>query len=354
MKKPYKKIYKYRQDFTFEGKRYSIKANTLEELYEKKAAKLQELKSEHRIYSPNTKVSEWAAVAYDTYKPSVKQLPEIKGRYKKYIDPVIGSLPICKVTPVQCQAVLNSCSGMSFSHLDKLRQELKFLFSTALDNSLVKKDPTTKLIMPDYTKGKRRSITDQEREHLYKVCEAYKPFLLFRVILQTGARPAEAMKLIGKDIDHSNRLLHIRGTKTYNSDRYVPIPSDLYEIIRYTAPFLPICPNTVGKPYNKDSYRKLRDRLKRELNLSMGTKTYRNALVPPYALADDFEPYCLRHTYCTDLCKAGVDVRTAQRLMGHANISITADIYTHVDQSQILDAAKKMEIYAETMRKQAR
>ena len=67
--------------------------------------------------------------------------------------------------------------------------------------------------------------------------------------------------------------------------------------------------------------------------------------MPPYALADDFEPYCLRHTYCTDLCKAGIDIRTAQRLMGHATISITADIYTHVDQSQILDAAEKLRQY---------
>ena len=40
---------------------------------------------------------------------------------------------------------------------------------------------------------------------------------------------------------------------------------------------------------------------------------------------DDFVPYDLRHTYCTDLARAGVDIRTAQKLMGHANISVTAD-----------------------------
>ena len=77
----------------------------------------------------------------------------------------------------------------------------------------------------------------------------------------------------------------------------------------------------------------------------MGCKTYRNALIPPYLLADDFVPYCLRHTYCTDLCKADVDVRTAQKLMGHANISITADIYTHVDLGDIKKAAEKIRLY---------
>jgi site-specific recombinase XerD len=77
----------------------------------------------------------------------------------------------------------------------------------------------------------------------------------------------------------------------------------------------------------------------------MGCKTHRNALIPPLPLAPDFEPYCLRHTYCTDLCKAGVDIRTAQRLMGHANISITADIYTHVDVNDIIQAGEKINEY---------
>ena len=73
----------------------------------------------------------------------------------------------------------------------------------------------------------------------------------------------------------------------------------------------------------------------------MGCRTYRNALIPPYPLRDSFVPYELRHTYCSDLAKRGVDIRVAQKLMGHSSISITADIYTHVQDEQVLsDAAK--------------
>lgn len=346
-----KKTYKHRIDFTYNGKRYSVKADTLEELYRKKAEKERQLQDDNRILSPETSVREWSEVSYNTYKIDVKGISAIKGRYLKYIDPIIGEIPISKVTPVQCQAILNTCSGMSFSHVDKLRQEIKFIFSTALDNGLVKKSPATKLKLPDYIKGSRRSLTDKEREHLYKVYENYKPFILFIVMIETGARPAEACSLIGKDIDHENRLLHIRGTKTANSDRYVPISDYLYNEIRNTSPFAPICPNSASQTHSEGSYKKLRNRLKRELNISMGTRTYRNALVPPFALAEDFEPYCLRHTYCTDLCKAGVDVRTAQKLMGHANISITADIYTHVDRSEILKAADILAEYRQAINK---
>lgn len=330
---------KYSKDFTYEGKRYKVRADSVEELYEKKAQKLHELKTRSVILSPSTTVDQWARVAFDTYKKKVKDLPNIKGRYEKYVSPQIGHLPVSKVRSIQCQNILNECEGMSFSHVTKLRQELKFLFVTALDNKLILEDPTKRLTLPVHYKGKRRSITDNERKHLYAVYQNYQPFLLFIVMLETGCRPSEAMNLIGKDIDHENRLLHIRGTKTENSDRFVPIPDRLYKDIKATKPFEYIC------HHDRSSYRRLRERLQREMNLSMGAKTYRNALIPPLPLAEDFTPYCLRHTYCTDLCRAGIDVRTAQRLMGHANISITSDIYTHVDQNEILKAAEKIRDY---------
>ena len=78
------------------------------------------------------------------------------------------------------------------------------------------------------------------------------------------------------------------------------------------------------------------------MNISMGCKVYRSQLVPPYPLAEDFVPYCLRHTYCTDLQKKGVDIRIAQYLMGHADIKMTANIYTHIDENTVLNVADKL------------
>ena len=72
----------------------------------------------------------------------------------------------------------------------------------------------------------------------------------------------------------------------------------------------------------------------------MGCEVYRNELIPPLPLAPDFVPYMFRHTYCTDLQKKGIDIRTAQKLMGHSSILITAEIYTHVDTKEIVKAGK--------------
>lgn len=63
-------------------------------------------------------------------------------------------------------------------------------------------------------------------------------------------------------------------------------------------------------------------------------------------LFSQLQPYCLRHTYCTDLQRAGVSLNVAKYLMGHSNISVTANIYTHTTEDVLLDAAKKIEALA--------
>lgn len=138
-------------------------------------------------------------------------------------------------------------------------------------------------------------------------------------------------------------MLHIRGTKTAKSDRLVPIPDELYEIIKNTPKNEFIACRENGNPITDDNRSKLWESFARALNISMGCKMYRNQLLPPFPLADDLVPYCLRHTYCTDLARKGIDIRIAQKLMGHADIKMTANIYTNFDQSDIVAAAKLLQ-----------
>ena len=41
--------------------------------------------------------------------------------------------------------------------------------------------------------------------------------------------------------------------------------------------------------------------------------------------------HVVRHTFCTNLQQAGIDVKSLQYLMGHSNVSVTLDVYTHTD-----------------------
>ena len=78
--------------------------------------------------------------------------------------------------------------------------------------------------------------------------------------------------------------------------------------------------------------------VKKHMDLALGAKAERVKLpgtrrrtlvILEHALAEDLDLYDLRHTYCTDLEIAGVPINVAKTLMGHKDISTTANIYTH-------------------------
>ena len=52
-------------------------------------------------------------------------------------------------------------------------------------------------------------------------------------------------------------------------------------------------------------------------------------------------PHVLRHTFCTDMQQAGIDVKSLQYLMGHSTASVTLDVYTHTDYRAVEQAFEK-------------
>lgn len=332
------------RSFTFDGKRYYVTAEN-EKLVERKIAnKLRDLE-EGKVTIANTMlVKDWALRAVEVYKTN--QTDETQKKYvqrmKHCILEHIGDMQLKQVKPLHCQNVLNLQADNSKRQINEVHQTLNFIFRTAVSNELILKNPAEKITKPAGTKICRRSITDSERYHLLKVCENDDRFVLFLLMLYCGCRPSEAREAKGMDVKmlEGQPVLHIRGTKTDNANRFVPIPDILCQRIKNTPKFDYISPNNVGKKHDASSYRRITKSLYREMNISMGCRVYRNKLIPPFPLAEDFVPYDLRHTYCTDLQKKGIDIRTAQYLMGHSDISLTANIYTHADNSTILEAAK--------------
>ena len=338
------KKYEFTKTFTFEGRRYAARGDSEAECLEKMINKKRDLEEGRVVIDSSMTLAAWTEKCLATYKAGVKPetLKTMKYRIDKHLLGQLGRQQLKNIRPIQLQEVLNAQSGMSESHVKKLTQEIKFIFEMAKKNKLILENPAEGLAKPSATRGERRSITEHERKHLLSVAKQQPKHRLWLLMLYCGCRPKEAIRAQGMDIIEIGgyKMLHIRGTKTKNSDRIVPLPDEVYETFKDADPFAPLCPNASGRMHSESSYKRLSKNLKRELNISMGCRVYRNELVPPLPLASDFVPYCLRHTYCTDLQKKGVDIRTAQKLMGHADIQVTANIYTHVDTSQIVEAAK--------------
>lgn len=53
--------------------------------------------------------------------------------------------------------------------------------------------------------------------------------------------------------------------------------------------------------------------------------------MPNVAAAPRCRTHVLRHTFCTNMLQAGIDIKSLQYLMGHSNASVTLDVYTHTD-----------------------
>lgn len=337
------KKYKFKTTFTFDGKRYQIYADTQKELYRKAERKKLELEQGKIELAGSMTLGQWIEKCIDTYKTNQKEITNIKyrARIKHCITKHIGKYPLKSIKPLQLQECMNLQIGKSKTQINEVYNAIKFFFEKAMDNQLITVNPANSLIKPLGYTNHRRALTEKEQFHLIKAAETDRRYYIFLLMLYCGCRPEEAAGCQGHDIIKKNGiyLLHIRGTKTINSDRIVPIPMQLLTLIKNTPAFDYIACYNNGNKINSANRNRVWKSLKRQMNIDMGCKTYRNQLIPPYPLSKDIVPYCIRHTYCTNLAKKGIDIRIAQKLMGHSDISLTANIYTHVDALDIVKIA---------------
>ena len=63
----------------------------------------------------------------------------------------------------------------------------------------------------------------------------------------------------------------------------------------------------------------------------------------PESPLPNITPHVLRHTFCSDMVRAGMDLKSLQYVMGHSEINITLDVYTHANEN---DVAKSMNMAA--------
>ena len=165
-------------------------------------------------------------------------------------------------------------------------------------------------------------------------------------MLNCGLRPSEVGRLQWKDIDLKEKVIHVVGkTKTESGKRTVPIPKLFVCELKKKDPFDLVCTNAGGGQLTKSSTRQMWESFIYRLNISMGCETFKGGLVPPYRVSEDMVMYNLKHTYCTDLEKSEVTLNRARVLMGHKNVSVTAEIYTHTDETAINDYCDKINEY---------
>jgi integrase len=362
--------YKYeRVSFRHDGKLYAAYGQTKAEAH-KKAAKMQLAFEKGKIeMNGNMTVRVWAKEWLETYKKSVvidKVYQDYEHRINDFIVPAIGNVKLKDVKDIQLQKILNARAGYSTSHVSKLRYTVKAIFRQARISRLIIYDPAEGLKMPKTTAGSYRSITDEERKYILAAAEKHPAGLWVKTMLYCGLRPGETMALAWRNIDFKKNRINVDAAveagsnniklpKTSAGVRSVPAPKALLNELKANKgePFEPVfTQQKSAKWHTHQSIRCLWHSFKKAVDIEMGAKIKHRAVVrnghtrrikdEVLSVVDpDLQPYCLRHTYGTDLQDAGVAINIAKYLMGHADIATTGNIYTDTTERAIIDAAEK-------------
>lgn len=247
---------------------------------------------------------------------------------------------------------LQQTDGRGYSSIHQIRGVLRPAFELAYQDDLIRKNPfqfeLASVIVNDSVT--REAITrKQEREYLKFVKEdphfcAY--YEVIYILFYTGLRISEFCGLTIPDIEFKQKrikvdhqLQYINGEglaiqepKTESGVRYIPMTDEVVEcfkiiIERREKPKVEkmidgysgfLCLDEKGKPLAAYHWEKRMQHILEKYN------SIYKVQMPKVT------PHVCRHTFCSNMAKSGMNPKTLQYIMGHSDISVTLNTYTHL------------------------
>lgn len=195
---------------------------------------------------------------------------------------------------------------------------LKFLYKTTLGRP----EEVDCIPWPKMPRTLPVILSGEEVEQLLQSVQSVKHQTILMTAYGEGLRITESCSLQIPDIDSKRMLLHVRGGKG-SKDRYVTLSKRLLILLRYyyrkTRPPEPyLFPGRYpDRPITDDAVRMV----------------LRKA-VESCGLTKRVTPHTLRHSFATHMLELGEDIRTIQRMLGHASIR-TTERYTYVSDKHL-------------------
>ena len=315
-------------------------------------AKAEQYKIDQAVYKATGDMPEpsvmtfekWANKWLDTFKKGVVKDHTYNFTYKsnldKYLIPYFGKAHIADIQQIDIQKYFNSVRSeagepLAKSTLEKHKMILRSMFDAAIDNDLCYKNPVKNIKFQHVSEPSVKRVWTKEQAD--KAEEYSRRHLRLDIVLylSTGLRRSELLGLKWSDIDFDENTLHVQRAvvqtkgqividrpKSVTSDRVVPFSESFG---KYLKEFQSDNEYVIGNAgvMSPATYARSFSRFMEKLSEETG--------VPALT------PHELRHTYGTLKRAEGVDIYTIQKVMGHADISITAQIYVHND----IDVLKK-------------
>lgn len=255
--------------------------------------------------------------------------------------------------------------GRRYSTIKTVRGVLRPAFQMAVDDDVLRKNPfgfelATVVVNDSVT---REAITRKQMRQFLKFvhddnvyCKYYE---VVYILFHTGMRISEFCGLTLKDLDMKNRIINIghqlqrtsdmrlviESTKTNAGTRKLPMSEDVFRC------FQAIIEDREEPRYERvvDGYTGFLFTDKEGLPLvAMHWEHRFNHMVKRYndiyrVQMPNITPHVCRHTYCSNMAKSGMNPKTLQYLMGHSDIGVTLNTYTHLGLEDAVDELKRVE-----------
>lgn len=293
---------------------------------------------------------------------SASSVESYRTALNKDILPVFAERKLRAITALELQAFVNSFAGVSATKITMITATLRGIFKSACIDRMLAVNPMEHIVKPAAMPAQeKRALTEEERAAIEEVCNTHEKGAYLAAMYYLGVRPGEARGLQWGDFDWDKGLVHIQrdidyksggevgALKTKSSDRKIPVPEPLRNIL-YPQRSLPYLFLFRGENTGTALSKTTAERIWTELMLACGMVQELDAGENRYAAHDVrskykaiITPHMLRHNYVTMCWENGIDVYTTMRLVGHTSIKTTMDIYTHLSERQMEEAATQVE-----------
>ncbi|GFE45858.1 putative integrase - phage associated [Streptococcus canis] len=292
----------------------------------------------------------------ETYKLTVKPqtYDATVTRLNRHIMPTLGNMKVDKITASDIQMLINRLSKYYVNYtavrsvIRKVLQQGVLLglidYNSARDIILPRKQPNAKKKVKFIDPSDLKSFLEHLETSQHKRYNLYFDAVLYQLLLSTGLRIGEACALEWGDIDLENGTIAIN--KTYNknlkflSTAKTQSGNRVISVDKKTLRSLKLYQMRQRQLFNEVGARVS------EVVFATPTRKYFNASVRQSALdtrckeagIERFTFHAFRHTHASLLLNAGISYKELQYRLGHANISMTLDIYGHLSKDKEKEA----------------
>ncbi|MBU6235214.1 MAG: site-specific tyrosine recombinase XerD [Alphaproteobacteria bacterium] len=213
--------------------------------------------------------------------------------------------------------------------LSALRQFYRYLVS----ENVRKDDPTSTIESPKQTRTLPKTLTESEVGHLIKTAgnmggaNSQRLVCLLEMLYSTGLRVSELVGLPASAVSEGSQFLIIAGKG--GRERMVPLSDPAQKAVsnylRIRQQFVGSDDDGTRAQWLFPSKTSVVGHLTRQRFAQLLKELAKAAEMP----ADKVSPHVLRHAFATHLLRNGADLRSVQKMLGHADIA-TTQIYTHM------------------------